>query len=143
VIENVEVQLAGSKLAGYPRFQAPRGSVPVGAATVFAVSGKRVREKPEEVERFVNGMLDGYDSLYTRGGRSAFIATGEKERLFGASNAAAGRVYDSNRTRGFWPRREQPFTASQFARNLRFLKRHEVVEKDASFDEVWDTSFWR
>jgi ABC-type nitrate/sulfonate/bicarbonate transport system substrate-binding protein len=143
VTEHVDLQLAGSKLAGYPRFQAPRGSQPVGAATVFAVSGKRLRENPEEVRRYVDGMLDGYAVLYARGGRSAFVARGEEDRLFGASKAAAGRVYDFNRKRGFWPRRGQPFTASQFALNQRFLKHHDIVEKRASFDEVWDTSFWR
>lgn len=143
VIEHVEVQLAGSKLARYPRFQAPRGSVPVGAATVFAVSGKRLREKPDEVRRYVDGMLDGYASLYAPGGRSAFVARGEEDRLFGASKAAAGRVYDFNRKRGFWPRRGRPFTASQFGLNRRFLEQHEIVEKGASFGEVWNTSFWR
>ena len=87
--------------------------------------------------------LDGYAAVYGPGGRAAFVATGRAGPFLNGSGAVAGKLYDYHRGLGNWPRRDRPFTAREFARSLRFGRKHGMVEKSASFEEVWDMEFWR
>ena len=143
VLEYADILNAGEKLSGYVNLGTYGKLPPITAENVFAVSGKRLREEPEEVERFVHGMLDGYAVIYGPDGREAFVAEGSKGPFLNGSRARAGKLYDYHRSIGIWPRGDRPYTAAEYARAVRFWKRHGVVEKSAPFSEIWDTSFWR
>ncbi len=143
VLEYIDLQLAGDKFARHKNLGALSDLSPITAEGVFAVSGKRLRENPEQIRRFVDGMLDGFAAVYGPGGRKAFVAEAGKGPFFDGSDAIAGKVYDYHRSIDLWPRRERPYTASEYARDLEFWKTHEVVEKTAPFGDLWDMSFWR
>ena len=143
VLEYIDLQLAGDEFARHKNLGALSDLSPITAEGVFAVSGKRLREHPEQVRRFVDGMLDGFAAVYGPGGRKAFVAEAGKGPYFNGSDAIAGKVYDYHRSIELWPRREQPFTAPEYARTVRFYKGHEMIEKSARFGDLWDLSFWR
>ena len=143
VLEYADLLNAGEKLSGYENLGAPGKLSPITAENVLAVSGKRLREKPDEVERFLDGMLDGYAVIYGPAGREAFVAESGKGPFLNGSDASAGKLYDYHRSIGIWPRRDRPYTAAEYAPLVRFWKRHGVVEKSAPFGELWDTSYWR
>lgn len=142
-LEFVDREQLRKELPGFHVLGALRDFSPVRSQIVYAVSGDFLRKHRGRARRFVQGLLDGYATLYRPGGRRAFVAEAGRSTLKGEPRKLAGDAYDFYRGLRFWPQRGQAETRSQFDRAQAFWKRYGVVQKGAPFERVWDTSLWR
>jgi ABC-type nitrate/sulfonate/bicarbonate transport system substrate-binding protein len=142
-LEFVDREHLKKELPGFHVLGSLANRSPVRSQTVFAVSGRYLREHPGRVRRVVDGLLAGYATLYAPGGERAFVAQAERGALHGEPRALARGAFRRYRSLSFWPRPGRAPTRAQYDRNVAFWKRYDIVQKSSPFERVWDTSFWR
>jgi ABC-type nitrate/sulfonate/bicarbonate transport system substrate-binding protein len=142
-LEFVDRERLRKELPGFHILGALRDFSPVRAQVVYAMSGDFLRKHRGRARRIVQGLLDGYATLYEAGGRRAFVAEAGRSTLKGEPPKLAGDAYDFYRRLGFWPRRGQVETRRNYDRTLAYWKRYGIVQKGAPFGRVWDTSLLR
>ena len=116
---------------------------PRSAETVWVVSNDYERLHRPLVRRLVTGLLDGYAYAYRPAGRRAWLRLARRTALKGEDPALATRLYAYYRRVRFWPLRDEPVTAAEHRRTVRFWLRMGQLERYVPFDRVWDESFWR
>jgi ABC-type nitrate/sulfonate/bicarbonate transport system substrate-binding protein len=116
---------------------------PRSAQTVWVVAERYEQKHPALVQQLVDGLLDGYGFVYTEAGRTAWLALARKTVLAHTSATLAPGVYDFYRQVRFWPIRDEPVTAAQHEKTIRFWLRVGQLEQDVAFSRVWDDHFWR
>jgi hypothetical protein len=91
----------------------------------------------------VDGLLDGYEYVYTSPGRRAWIRLARRSVLEGRDATVAPRIYALYRRTRYWPLRDDPVTPAEHARTVRFWLRANELERFVPFARVWDESYWR
>lgn len=110
--------------------------------TVWAVSSEWADEHRELLQQVVNGLLDGYATLYTPDGKAAWTAQA-KDILPDTKAAQLAKVYAYYREIGFWPPRVPVFSPMAHDRVVRAYMDTGGLEKPEPYDRVWEPSFWR
>lgn len=115
---------------------------PRSTQTVWVVSQKYERTHRALLGRVVDGLLAGYAFVYTPAGRRAWLALARRSVLEDENPALAANVYAFYRRIRFWPLRDEPVTAEQHSRTVRFWIGAHQLEHFVPFARVWDESFW-
>jgi ABC-type nitrate/sulfonate/bicarbonate transport system substrate-binding protein len=116
---------------------------PRSAQTVWVVAQEYARTHRALLQRVVDGLLEGYAFAYTPAGRKAWLALARRSVLEGERPSVSARVYAFYRRVRFWPLREEPVTAEQHARTVRFWLAAHQLDKFVPYRRVWDPRFWR
>jgi ABC-type nitrate/sulfonate/bicarbonate transport system substrate-binding protein len=95
------------------------------------------------LQRFVTGMTDAYDWLYTPAGKRAFVARAKSDTLKGVPSSIINEMYKNYKQVGFWPHRRKPVTKAQWQSRTQFWVRNGIVDADAPFNRLWNLTFWR
>jgi ABC-type nitrate/sulfonate/bicarbonate transport system substrate-binding protein len=119
-----------------------RSLVPFSAVQAVVVSESFLRSNRPLVRRVVEGLLVGYDQLYSRSGRARWLARA-RSTVFSSAPGDASRVYENYRRIGFWPRTAKPLTRAQWQGRVLFWIAGDIVESVPDFNRVWDLTFWR
>jgi ABC-type nitrate/sulfonate/bicarbonate transport system substrate-binding protein len=109
---------------------------------VFVVSGEFAEQNRALLDEVVRGLLDGFESLDGPDGRDLWVQKAQEGDLAGQPEEVAERIYEGHRKIGYWPR-GGPYTEAQHEQATKSLADAGVLEEPASFDQVWDISFWR
>jgi len=121
-----------------------KGLFPFPVTRVNVVKKDFGRKSPGLLQRITNGLLDGYESLYTDEGRERWIAEAKKSALEGESDEFVEQIYAFYRDVGMWPRRSDVPTQEAWNSGVRFRLDEGLLEPPVpSFQQVFDVSFWR
>ena len=116
--------------------------LPVSRANVL--TEKFIQEHRDQLQEIEDGLLDGYESLYTPEGRRKWIAEAKKAVLKDESDKVVAGVYDFYRKIGFWPRRQDVVTEQEWKRGVEFRIDEGLLKPPVpAFNRVFDISFWR
>jgi ABC-type nitrate/sulfonate/bicarbonate transport system substrate-binding protein len=111
-------------------------------STVWAVGSKWAEDNRALLQSLVDGMLTGYETLYTADGKTAWEEEAQKIEE-GTEPALLNKTFDYHREIDFWPRRDAIYSPAAHDRVVRAYLESGGLEKAESYDRVWDASFWR
>jgi ABC-type nitrate/sulfonate/bicarbonate transport system substrate-binding protein len=120
-----------------------RRLLPYSAMLAWFVTDSYLQSHRALLQRFVTGMTDAYDYLYTPAGRRAFVALARSDPLKGVPDSIINATYTNYKQIGFWPHRRKPVTKAQWRSRIQFWVRNGIVDADAPFNRLWNLSFWR
>ncbi|MGH3028981.1 MAG: hypothetical protein ACRDMW_10555, partial [Gaiellaceae bacterium] len=109
---------------------------------VWAVSSKWAEDHRALLQPLVEGMLTGYESLYSADGKTAWE---EEARRIGEGTEPAllQKAFDYYREVDYWPRRDAIYSPAAHDRAMNAYLETGGLEKSEPYDRVWDASFWR
>ena len=111
-------------------------------ATVWAVSSKWAEDRRAQLQSLVEGMLTGYETLYSADGKTAWEEEAQQIGE-GPEPALLKKTFDYYREIDFWPRRDAIYSPAAHDRVVEAYRETGGLEKSESYDRVWDASFWR
>lgn len=91
----------------------------------------------DELERVVSGLFDGYASVYTKNGRSAWIEEARRNFLKDEDPALAEKLYAYYKNVRFWPTRDRMVDEAEHDRAVRQWLDAGQIEKGAPYEAVW------
>ena len=98
-------------------------------------------EHPDQLERVVSGLLDGYASVYTEDGKRAWVNEARRNSLQGDNAAIAPSLYGYYKSVRYWPTQDRIVDESGHDRAIRVWLDTGQIEKGVPYRGVWyDTS---
>jgi ABC-type nitrate/sulfonate/bicarbonate transport system substrate-binding protein len=140
-LEYPDAKLLEKELGPLSTIASLHDGAPFLVADVWVVKGEFARREPELLRRVVRGLVTGYESLYTPGGRTAWLKQAEA-KAEPDEKATVEQIYDRQKQTELWPRADEAVTAGQHAQAIAFWRDLGLLEEEVPFGEVWDTQFW-
>jgi ABC-type nitrate/sulfonate/bicarbonate transport system substrate-binding protein len=128
---------------GYTLLGRARDIQPPGPSNVWAVQKSFIDKHPDQVQKIVDALVQGYAQAYTPAGRARFLKEAEEGDLKGADPRLARKIYAEYKANGYWVHGDSVFSEPAYKALMAVWLRYSVIEKVPAFSDLWEVSFWK
>lgn len=94
-------------------------------------------QHPDDLERIVSGLLDGYAFVYSKDGKSAWTEEARRSFLKDEDPAVADNLYAYYKNVRYWPTHDRAVSEAEHDRAVRLWLDAKQIEKGVPYEAVW------